>query len=133
MKRSKIKKALKKGKKLIWKDPNFIVGNDYIITKLIDLNKESCKIIYNGGDSFAEVPLHEISVFKPSVFKYRIGNIILQGTNINELKDLSELMGELAMKSGEDLPKHLNDACFDIDLDYQTYYNLDGDDWSKIH
>lgn len=42
-------------------------------------------------------------------------------------------LGELAAKSDTDLSKHLNDACFAIDVDYQTYYSLDADNWDIVY
>ena len=66
-------------------------------------------------------------------FKYRVGTIEIQGTNINDLKEFAELMYELAGESGMDLPKHLNDVCFGIEWDYQRFYNLDENNWDIVH
>jgi len=66
-------------------------------------------------------------------FKYHIGNIKIEGNNINELRELSEELGQLAKDSGNDLSKHLNDACFAIDSDYQKFHNLDDDNWDIVH
>ena len=65
-------------------------------------------------------------------YTYRIGNIKVEAHNINEAKELAEQLGELSKEAGMDLPKHLNDFCFAIDVDYQNYYDLDEDDWSVV-
>lgn len=67
------------------------------------------------------------------MYKYRVGNIKIEGDSIDELKELSETLGELAKESGRDLPKHLNDACFAIDVDYQHYHDLPEDEWGMVH
>jgi hypothetical protein len=67
------------------------------------------------------------------MYTYRIGNIKIEAENINELKELAEQLGEMAKESGMDLPKHLSDACFSIDVDYQRHHNLDEDNWDVVH
>lgn len=67
------------------------------------------------------------------MYTYRIGNIKIEADNINELKELSEQLSEMAKESGMDLPKHLNDACFSIDVDYQRHHDLEEDNWNVVH
>ena len=63
---------------------------------------------------------------------FRIGNLTLSG-NLNELKELSEEIGNLAKESGNDLSKSLNDGLFSIDAEYQAYHELDQDNWDIVH
>lgn len=67
------------------------------------------------------------------MYKYNIGGMTLQGHNINELKEFVEELGELAKESGRDLSKHLSDACFSIETDYQAFHGLDQDNWDTVH
>lgn len=67
------------------------------------------------------------------MYRYQIGGIKIEGENINELKEFADNLGELAKESGSDLPKHINDACFAIDVDYQKSHNLDEDNWDSVH
>jgi len=66
-------------------------------------------------------------------YKYQFGGIKIEGDNINELREFSEELGQLCKDSGNDLSKHLNDACFAIDADYQSYHGLHQDNWDVIH
>ena len=66
-------------------------------------------------------------------FKYQFGGIKIEGDNINELREFSEELGELAKEAGADLSKHLNDACFAIDADYQRHHGLHQDNWDVVH
>lgn len=66
-------------------------------------------------------------------YKYQFGGIKIEGENINELREFSEELGQLAKDSGSDLSKHLNDACFAIDCDYQAFHGLDEDNWDIVH
>ena len=63
---------------------------------------------------------------------FHIGGLTISG-NLNELKEFSEEIGELAKESGNDLSKGLNDGCFDIDSAYQQYHELDQDNWDIVH
>lgn len=65
--------------------------------------------------------------------RYWMGNIKIEGQDINALREFSEELGELAKEASMDLSKKLNDVCFDIDADYQAYHNLDPDNWDIVH
>ena len=64
---------------------------------------------------------------------YRIGNIKVESESINELKEFSEGLEEMAKESGMDLSKHLSDACFAISVDYQRHHDLDGNNWEMVY
>jgi len=67
------------------------------------------------------------------MYIYRIGNIKLEAESINELKELAEQLRGMAKESGMDLPKHLNDVIFSIDVDYQRHHSLGKDNWDIAH
>ena len=46
---------------LIWNDPDPIEGIDYSIVSLQQINDEIALIVYNQGQSEAEVFLHEVA------------------------------------------------------------------------
>lgn len=54
--------ARKKDIQLKWRDPNPIKGNDYRITSIPFINDETALISFNGGQSTADVYLHEIQL-----------------------------------------------------------------------
>lgn len=65
----KLRKAIKANKKLIWKDPDPIKGNDYKITFIEKIKKyfdtdRPIFIQYNKGGSEAYVYLNEIKIKK---------------------------------------------------------------------
>ena len=64
---------------------------------------------------------------------YWIGSIKVEVNNINEAKDLSEHLTEVAKEAGMDLDKKLSDFCFSVDADYQKHHNLDVDNWDVVH
>ncbi len=53
--------------------------------------------------------------------------------NINDLKDLAVEIRQLATDAGKDLSGGLNDALFDIEVQYQAYHSLDDDNFDAIH
>ena len=61
MTKKEIKRAIKEGKEMVWNDPDPIEGNDYTITKVSNLDDETCLIHYGGG-SEAGVYLTEIQL-----------------------------------------------------------------------
>ena len=69
----------------------------------------------------------------PTTYSYRVGSIKIEADSINELRELSEQLEEMVKESGMDLPKHLNDACFSINADYQKHHDLNEDNWDLVH
>ena len=67
------------------------------------------------------------------MYTYTIGSLKIEAENINALKELAEQLWEMAEESGMELPKHLSDACFSIEVDYQSHHNLDQDNWDVVH
>lgn len=65
-----VKEHFKNGGKLVWNDPEPIVGNDYQVFYLEDIPDEEVGsntpilIQYNNGGSEAQVFLHELMVLK---------------------------------------------------------------------
>jgi hypothetical protein len=63
---------------------------------------------------------------------FHLGNIQVSTNNINELKDIiCEISDKLG--KGEELSKHISDFIFDVESTYQSFHNLDQDNWDKVH
>lgn len=67
------------------------------------------------------------------MYNYKSGIFLLESNNINELKEFSNQINDMAKEAGQDLPKHLSDICFSIDADYQAFHGLHEDNWDMIH
>lgn len=67
------------------------------------------------------------------MFTYRIGSINIISESINDLKEFAQELRELAKASGSDLPNNIGDACFGIEVDYQTQHELDQNNWEIVH
>lgn len=46
-----------------------------------------------------------------------------------DAKRLVEALSDMAVASGMDIPKVFSDFMFDIEVEYQLFYELDEDDW----
>lgn len=62
----------------------------------------------------------------------RSKGLIFEGS-IDDAKDLAEELRNLAEESGADLSKTLNDFVFEIESSYQSFFNLDSDEWDKFN
>lgn len=105
---------------------------DILIARISDSTGDTKENI----DKIVSKYIEDAEGFKANVkpgFKYQFGGITIQGHNINELKEFAEELGQLAKDAGADISKHLNDACFAIDTDYQAYHDLDPDNWDIVH
>lgn len=103
-----------------------------LINRLSDATGDSKENIHNIVCKYVE-GVNKVPQSGTPAFKYQFGGITVQGHNINELKEFSEHLGELAKESGMDISKHLNDVCFAIDVDYQNFHDLDDDEWGMVH
>lgn len=66
------------------------------------------------------------------LFNFHLGNVEIGTNNINELREYVEEI-QTKKKDGEDYCKHISDFCFDVESTYQSFHNLDPDNWDMVH
>ena len=95
---------------------------------------EACVNAYHSWNHFREKQEQWLAS-QPKVvipaYNLGIGTVKVSG-NINELKDLVIDLTD-AVGASVDLPGYITDTFFAIESDYQTYHNLDQDNWDKVH
>jgi hypothetical protein len=69
-----------------------------------------------------------------SALQFQIGfvtNVVT--TDINQLREEVEIIRDMAQRLGEDLPKHLSDFCFSVEVAYQNFHGLDEYCFDIVH
>jgi len=67
-------------------------------------------------------------------FQFQIGfvtNVVT--SDINQLREEVETIRNMAERLGEDLPKHLNEFCFSVEVAYQNFHGLDKYCFDIVH
>jgi hypothetical protein len=90
----------------------------------------------NGHKIEYHKAVEELLALNPSapeegVMTFWMGGLQMKG-HINQLKEWVDNM-EFNREVGQEYPKHMSDCMFAISVAYQSYYDLDENDWSTPH
>jgi len=65
-------------------------------------------------------------------FDIKGGHKVLS-SDINHLRELVEELREVANEAGMDLSTIMGDFCYSVESRYQTFHDLDQDNWEVVH